>query len=278
MTPFYAPRWRYSVRSMAGAPACYAGIMNIADVRGVIFDVDDTLLSNFPPEFPLGLHEHSRLRVAHEIGKRRGIAGLQNFTPEQSFQAFQDSPEHSVHGAIWQMLIMAGQVSGAMQRDHPLVVEMVDLKEELHEDVLRQHGREVPGASKFVEALAHDYGLADRLAVASTSNPRDINLFFDTHNLHRFFPPERIISREKFTYAKPHPEAFELAFKTLGLPSKTGVIAFEDDPRGVQSAKGAGLYVCAITTRIKREDFEKMDTPPDHIADSYADFRRHLGM
>lgn len=92
------------------------------------------------------------------------------------------------------------------------------------------------------------------------------------------FPPHRIISREQFNHAKPHPEAFEVAFKTLGLPDKTGVIAFEDDPRGVKSAVSAGLYTCAITTRFTREELEKMDTPPDLIADSYTDFRRHFGM
>lgn len=252
--------------------------MNISDVRGVIFDVDDTLLNNFPPEFPLGLHEHSRLRVAHEVGKRRGIVALQNFTAEDCFRAFVDAPEHSVHGALWQTLIMTGLASGDIQHDHPLVLEMLELKEKIHEEVLREHGWEVPGASAFIETLAINHELADRLAVASTANPRDIILFFDKYNLHRFFAPHRIISREQFTHAKPHPESFEIAFETLDLPDKTGVIAFEDDPRGVQSAKAAGLRVFAITTRIRREQFEAMDTPPDHIAGSYAEFRRLLGM
>lgn len=252
--------------------------MNISDVRGVIFDVDDTLLNNYPPHIPMGLHEHSRLKTAHVIGKRRGITALERFTIEQCFQAFLDAQVHSVHGAIWQMLIMAGQVSGPIQFDHPLLVEMVNLKEEIHEDALRTHGREVPGATLFIEALAKDHGLADHLAVASTANRRDILLFFDLHDLHRFFPPARIVSREQFTHSKPHPEPFELAFNTLDLSDKTGVVAFEDDPRGVQSAKDAGLYTCAITTRIKRSEFEKMDTPPDLIAGSYDEFRRHFGM
>lgn len=252
--------------------------MKITDVRGVIFDVDDTLLNNFPPEFPFGLHEHTRLRVAHEIGRRHNIAALRTFTDEDSLRAFTEAPEHSLHGALWQTLIMTKLASGNIQRDHPLVTEMMILKEELHEEVLRQHGHEVPGASAFIEELATNHGLADRLAVASTANPRDIKLFFEKYDLHRFFPAHRIISREQFTHAKPHPEPFEIAFKTLGLPNKTGIVAFEDDPRGVQSAKAAGLYVCAITTRVRREQFEVMDTPPDLIAASYADFRRLLGM
>lgn len=252
--------------------------MNIADVRGVIFDVDDTLLDNYPAHIPLGLHEHSRLKVAHEIGKRRNIPALREFTNQQSHQAFLDASEHSVQGAVWQMLIMTGQVTGNIQRDHPLLIEMINLKEEIHEAVLRAHGREVPGAARFVELLAAHQGLADRLAVASTANRRDIDLFFDMVNLHRFFPAQRIVSREQLTHAKPHPEAFELAFATLGLTDKTGVIAFEDDPRGVQSAKAAGLYVFAITTRFEAEEFAKLATPPDFIADSYAAFAQALGL
>lgn len=252
--------------------------MQISDVRGVIFDVDDTLLSNFPPGMPQGLHEHSRLQAAHAVGKRHNIISLQQFTPEQATQAFIDSPEHSIYGAVWQMLRMAGQVSGDLQRDHPLLVELVAIKEDLHGDILRAHGREVPGASRFITTLATKHNLADYLAIASTANPRDVDIFFDTHNLHQFFPSERIIARDKFTHAKPHPESFELAFQTLNLKDKTGVIAFEDDPRGVQSAKSAGLYVCAITTRVKKEDFTKLDTPPDLIADSYEQFAQLLGL
>lgn len=253
-------------------------MFTISDVKGVIFDVDDTLLDNSPPNFPQGLHQHTRVRVAQEVGKRYGIPGLQTFTLEQCTQSFADSPIHSLHGAIWQMLIMVNHVKGDIDYGHPLLLEMVELKEELHEDTLRAHGQEVPGAARFVEQLAVDHGLDGRLAVASTANRRDILLFFDMTNLHRFFPPERIVSREQFANPKPHPEPFELAFKTLGLPNKTGVIAFEDDPRGVQSAKAAGLFTCAITTRIKRSEFEAMAEPPDLIADSYADFAKLLGL
>lgn len=251
--------------------------MKISDVKGVIFDVDDTLLNNYPAHIPMGLHEHSRLQTAHAVGERHGIRGLQTFTMEQSFQAFRDAKIHSVHGAIWQMLIMTEQVKGEVQFDHPLLVEMVQLKDEIHEEVLRVHGREVPGATKFIQALVRA-GLQNRLAVASSANPRDVNLFFDIADLHQYFPSERIITRVDVEHTKPHPETFEKAFKTLKLKSKKGVLAFEDDPRGVQSAKAAGLYVCAITTRFSREVFEATETPPDLICNSFAEFAAALGL
>ncbi|MGH7158258.1 MAG: HAD family hydrolase [Candidatus Saccharimonadales bacterium] len=251
--------------------------MNISDVRGVIFDVDDTLLSNHPPQISWGLHERSRVMAAQVAGKRHGIRGLQELTDAQAYRDFHDSSVHSLHGAIWQTLKRIGEVRGELDLTHPLILEMVALKDDLHEKTLRKHGREVPGATKFVKSLAAG-GLEGKLAVASTSYRRDVLVFFDMANLHPFFPDKRIITREKFTHPKPHPESFELAFASLGLPGKTGVIAFEDDPRGVASAKGAGLFTCAITTRFSRDDLAKLDTPPDLIADSYAEFARLLGV
>jgi beta-phosphoglucomutase-like phosphatase (HAD superfamily) len=252
-------------------------MLKIDDIQGVIFDVDETLLDNYPPHIPYGLHEQSRVRAAHTVGKRHGIKALQEFTDEQAYQAFRDAPVHSLHGAVWQTLKMIGEVQGELDLTHPLLIEMVTLKDELHGETLRMHGKEVPGATQFIEKLV-EYGLRDKLAIASTAYRRDILVFFDMANLHRFFPDKRIITRELFTHPKPHPESFEMAFKTLGLKSKSKVIAFEDDPRGIMSAKAAGLYTCAITTRFKKEDLADLAVPPDFIGESYAEFEKSLGL
>ena len=74
------------------------------------------------------------------------------------------------------------------------------------------------------------------------------------------------------------PEAFDKAFLTLKLPeeSRSHVLAFEDNPRGVMSAKAAGLYVCCITTMYSKEQLLALDVAPDLVADSYAEFRQLL--
>jgi beta-phosphoglucomutase-like phosphatase (HAD superfamily) len=56
------------------------------------------------------------------------------------------------------------------------------------------------------------------------------------------------------------------------------VVAFEDDPRGIMSAKAAGLYTCAITTCYSRQLLAELEVPPDLIADSFAQFATLLGM
>jgi mannitol-1-/sugar-/sorbitol-6-phosphatase len=256
-------------------------MLQISQVRGAIFDVDDTLLDNYPPHIPEGLHEASRLRAAYEVGRHHGSQGLMAMTIEQSIQAFRDAKVHTLHAAIWQMLLMAGEVSDAEpQYDHPLLVEIAELKEVQHEAVLRSEGKELPGASAFVRALAARPQLAGRLAVASTACRRDIDVFFAMTGLNSVFPDDRIISRERFTHAKPHPEPFNLAFERLGLPesARPNTLAFEDDPRGIMSAKAAGLYTIAITSRYPREELEKLTVAPDFIASSYAEIADAIGL
>lgn len=257
------------------------GMRKYSDLAGAIFDLDETLLNNFPPGEKMGLHGQSRLLAAHEVGKRRGSPGLQNFTYEQCVESFNKSKIHSLYGVIWEMLVIAGEVSGQQTLDpeHPLVQEMVEVKERLHEDLLRTKGREVAGASAFVKALSEN-GLAGKLAIASNATRSEIDIFLETSGLNRFFPPDKIIARQQLTHPKPHPDAYNLAFETLGLPesARSKVAAFEDDPRGIMSAKAAGLYTCAITTVYKREDLAKLAVPPDLIAGRYAEFAERLGL
>jgi beta-phosphoglucomutase-like phosphatase (HAD superfamily) len=243
-------------------------------MQGAIFDVDDTLLNNYVLNATFGLHEQSRLDAAHLIGKKYGSKGLIAFTMKQSTQAFLDAKVHTLHAAVWQMLLMAGEVATEdPELNHPLLVEIVEQKEIMHERLLREHGLPISGALEFVNNMA-ERGLKDKLAIASTACRRDIDIFFETRGFGRYFPDSRIISRERFSQAKPNPEAYNLAFATLSLPesARPYVPAFEDDPRGIMSAKAAGLFTCAITTRFSREELAALEVAPDLIADSYEEF------
>lgn len=249
-------------------------------IQGAIFDVDDTLLSNHPGGAPIGLHERSRLAAVHAVGKRTGNIRLKSFTPQQSADAFVNAQAHTLQAAVWQMLLMAGEVTGqTIEPDHPLLNEIMQLKDDLHEVILRTEGQEVPGASLFIQKLV-DNGLETNVAIASTASRRDIDIFLEMTRLDRLFSDDKIISRERFTHAKPHPEAYNLAFAALDLPEKARrqVVAFEDDPRGIMSAKTAGLFTCAITTRYDKQTLALLETPPDLIASSFAEFEQLFGL
>jgi len=251
-----------------------------SDFVGVIFDVDDTLLDNFPRQLGKRLHERSRRAAIHEVGRRHGIKALEAITPQENLDGFLTAPVHSLESAVWNIMFRAGLVAAnTPEPDNPIFQEIVRLKTELHEKILREEGQEVPGASAFVRSLAA-HGFDGKMAIASTAVRREIDIFLDSVGLTELFPDERIISKAEVTHVKPHPEAFNLAFQRLNLPEgdKSRVLVFEDDPRGIMAAKAADMYVCAITTCFDREVLEQAAVPPDLIADSFAEFAKLLGL
>jgi HAD superfamily hydrolase (TIGR01509 family) len=252
----------------------------ISKVTGAIFDVDDTLLDNKPGVLGKGLHERSRLAAFRTVGQLHNLPALANISLQDNLDSFRTAPTHSLPGAVWNHLWKSGLVdSEVVNSDHPLLQEIVAKKNELHAVILREEGEAVPGAVAFVRRLA-SHGLGDKMAIASSAIRRDIHIFLDKMELRTLFPEERIMSLESATHTKPHPELFDLAFASLGLPesARATTLAFEDDPRGVMSAKAAGLYACAITTRYTRTELESLEVAPDVVADSYQEFAELLGL
>jgi beta-phosphoglucomutase-like phosphatase (HAD superfamily) len=249
------------------------------EIKGAIFDVDDTLLDNSPNGVSGGLHEQSRIVAVKKIGNQYDIPYMANITQQQNIDAFTTAKSHSIEGAVWNIMTHAGLVSGEVDRNNALLHEVVALKDELHDAVMAAEGIEVTDASWFVKSLSA-HGLEGRLAIASSGTRHNIDTFLTKiTDLAPYFE-DRIQSRETVTNFKPDPEGFNSAFVSLQLPDedRAKTLAFEDDPRGVDAAHAAGLFTCAITTRYSREDFEKMATPPQLIAGSFREFAEILGI
>ena len=253
-------------------------------IKGAVFDVDDTLLDNQAGVESGTIHEHSRFKAVLGVAEKYDIASLRTLTAQENLDAFLNAKVHSLPGAVWGTLFLKGVVdSEDFDPNHPLLNEISTLKDEIHAEVLRELGVEVIGASLFIRTLAEKYGIKDHMAIASTAVRRDIDIFLDElTDLRGYFPDSHIVSLESihYTEAKPHPAAFDKAFKTLGLPEedRAHVLAFEDDPRGIRSAKAAGLYVCAITTRFAADHEALLAAKPDMIIDSYDDFMKILNV
>jgi beta-phosphoglucomutase-like phosphatase (HAD superfamily) len=252
-------------------------------IVGAIFDVDDTLLDN-QPYHPLGgFHERSRYDAVLRTANKYGLTELASHTRKEGLEAFLNAKVHSVEGGVWGILYLKQLVtSEEIDPDHELLKEIVALKHTLHPELLKKDGAPVKGADLFVKRLAAA-GLGKQLAIASSAPKSEIDTFLDEiTDLRQFFPSHHVISKESIPYGqgKPHPEPFNLAFKTLGLPERERhtVLAVEDDPRGVASAKAAGLYVCAITTRFQRDDSALVRAEPDLIVDSFAELADALGL
>ncbi len=244
------------------------------EVRGAVFDVDDTLLDNKPGNPGYGLHEQARLAAAREAGKRHNISGLENLSVEDNLEAFMSAPVHTLEAAVWNILVMTGQAdSEVLNKGNILLQEIVARKDELYKDLLVNEGEEVPGASQFVRALAAS-GIESRMAIASTAIRRDVDIFLGKMGLVSLFPGARIKTKESITHPKPNPEVFNLAFNSLDLPEadRPYVCAFEDDPRGIMAARAAGLYVCAIGTRYSIDQMMSLEVPPHVAFATYDEF------
>lgn len=253
-------------------------MLKLSDVRGAIFDVDDTLLNTFNNRYgrPVdGLHERARLQAFHEIGKQQNIPILVSITPEENLRGFVEAPVHSLEAAVWHTMYLKGLVAtDQLEPDSPLLQAVVTRKDEVFEELLRTDGKPFPGAVEFVSWLAK-HGPGGHFAIASTAIRRDITIFLEMTGLDQYFPSECIVSKDDITHAKPNPEAFNKAFMALKLSEqdRSHVLAFEDNPRGIMSARAAGLFTCAITTVCTREQLETLTVAPDLVADSFDEFR-----
>lgn len=251
-------------------------------VQGAIFDVDDTLLDNQAAVDFGTLHEVSRFEAIRHVARKYNLSALASLTHEENLAAFITAKTHSLPGAVWNVLYQKGFVATEdLDPKHELLNEIVLLKDKLHAVTLRQYGQAVLGAAEFVSALATKYEIGGSMAIASSAIRRDINIFLDElTDLRTHFPKEHIVAYEDIPpgLGKPHPEPFNRAFESLGLrdENRSSVVAFEDDPRGVQSAKKAGLFVCAITTRFTADHPDLVASGPDLTIESYAQAARLL--
>lgn len=249
--------------------------MNKHIIKAAIFDVDDTLLDNRTDHGTI--HTETRYIAVQEIADKYNIKELKALTHEENREAFSNASTHSLPGALWQIFYEKGIVTTPeMDNQDTLLQEIVQKKNSLHADVLRKRGKEVPGAIDFVKKLhKNTHG---KIAIASAAYRNDVDIFLDMMDITDLFDEGRIITIESITHTKPDPEPFEKAYTSLNLEKKNKqhTYAFEDDPKGIRSAKAAGLYTCAITTRFDRAHFLAQEVAPDLIADSFKEFEKIL--
>lgn len=244
---------------------------------GVIFDLDDTLLDNEYDHLGAGLHERIRFEVIKEVGIERGIQPLQEATILQSITAFQTAKVTSFEYALWNLFCIVGIRHNPDSPDSTdeLMIEVTERKNARYSQILSTTIKEVPGSTEFVRHMAKITN--GRLAIGSSARRVDIDSYLKTKSLTELFNGN-ITSIESVVHAKPHPEVFLLALKSLevdGIQLKN-VCVFEDDPKGIMAAKAAGLFACAITTRYSREQFETLNVAPDIIANTYDEMITHF--
>lgn len=248
------------------------------EVRGLVFDLDDTLVDN-QEHTGNGLHERSRLEAAQTVGTQFGIESLANYSEQANAVAFRRAKVHSNESAFWYILVDTGVVSpqDAEDTQHELIAAMITVKDDVHERLIRSEAKPLPYVTEFLEAASHQ-GIG--LAIASTAIRRHIDAALETTGLTSYFHENRRVSFEKIKAPKPDPQVYNLAFQSLDLEEDDRVrtCAFDDDPRGIASARAAGLFVCAIATRHSVEKLLSLSEPPNLAATNYMEYAETLGI
>lgn len=243
--------------------------------KACIFDVDDTLISNYYPD-GIGFHEKARYEALQIIGKRHGTEALLQITLEENHEAIKQAPFHTMEWATWTVLYWKGIVdTPELDPDSELLKEIVREKNILYENMVAADGKEIAGARDFLRYLSREHV---PLAIASGARLSEILVDLEIIGVSGLFNDSCIISKEQVTIPKPNPEPFQKALKSLHLTHTKGIWAFEDDPHGIHSAHEAGLNVCAITSRFTEDQLSSFMAPEDIIVQDYYDLMKRFDL
>lgn len=197
--------------------------MKRMSVKGVIFDLDGTLIDSYQAIYLSFRHAYEQMGLLPmPFDEVKGVVG---YGLSNTF----------CH------LLGAGQVPEALR-----------LFREKYEEVYRQNTNLLPDAREVLEAL-HTRGI--KLAVATNKLGRFSREIFRHFGLEQLFVI--IVGDEDVPQNKPHPEMLVQAMRKMGLP-KEEVVFVGDSLIDIQTGQNAGLPVLVIPTgTTKREDLEK---------------------
>ncbi|GLC35885.1 hypothetical protein PLESTF_001236300 [Pleodorina starrii] len=201
-------------------PAAAAASLDFLSLRGVLFDVDGTLVESDP------LHFRAFQEVLCELG----------------FNGGQPIDEHFFRTRI------SGRHNPAISADlfpdweEDRRTAFSEDKEERYRRLAAQGLQPVEGLREFLEWV-RQRGL--RTAAVTNAPRANAEMMLAALGLDSAF--EHLVLGEECTRAKPHPDPYLTAMELLGLsPAETMV--FEDSPSGVAAGVAAGLPVVALTT------------------------------
>ena len=101
----------------------------------------------------------------------------------------------------------------------------------------------IPGVADFMKELRQK---GVKIAIVTSSNDQKMA------NAHRALPElksmvDAIITADKVTHSKPHPECFLLGAETLQMPIDRCIV-FEDSYHGLEAGNRAGMKVIGLAT------------------------------
>lgn len=193
------------------------------EVKGVIFDLDGTLIDSYEAIYLSFHHVYSQLNL-----------------PPLSYA---------------QVKKVVGKGLSYTFRDllgDELVPKALALFREKYEEVFREHTKLLPDVPEVLEAL---YKRKIQMAVATNKLGRFSRAIFEHFQLQKYF--KAIIGDGDVAHNKPHPEMIYCALAQMGL-TKEEVIFVGDSVIDIQTAHNAGMRIFAVPSgNASPEELEK---------------------
>jgi len=92
------------------------------------------------------------------------------------------------------------------------------------------------------------------MAIGSAAIDENINFVIDNLHIRHYFGS--IVSANKVSQSKPHPETFLKCALELGLEPNECIV-FEDTPKGVECALNAGMKAVVILGEYTKDEFDE---------------------
>jgi beta-phosphoglucomutase family hydrolase len=191
-------------------------------VKGVVFDMDGTLMDN------MDFHHQAWLDF---------LAGYDIHITEAEFQ------EKNV-GIITE--IVPKFFARTLSREE--IITLGKEKEAVYRNLYRDHIVALPGLETFLQALQK---AKISIALATAADQGNIDYTLEALGIRHYFTA--ITGSEEVTYGKPHPDVYLKSAAKLQLPPGQ-CVAFEDTPSGIRSAQAAGMGVVGLATTHTREE------------------------
>ena len=122
-------------------------------------------------------------------------------------------------------------------------------KEKAYQEGFRPKLKLIDGLDSLL-AKAHAAGI--KMAIGSAAIQFNVDFVLDGLNIRHYF--DAVVSADDVTKSKPDPETFTLCAERLGIaPSEC--LVFEDVPKGVESARNAGMDTIVILGIHKADEF-----------------------
>lgn len=214
--------------------------------RGVVFDVDGTLVDNMP------LHADAFQRFA----ARHGLPA-----PTLEDRARLDGKRNrEIFPVLFGRPLDAGELAA-----------LEDEKESLYRHLSRGRLSPLRGLDRLLARLE-----AAAIPVALATSAPAANVTHTLAELGLAALEARTVRADEVPHGKPSPDVFLEAAARLGVDPRQ-CLAFEDAPMGIEAARRAGMITVAITTSFDRATLAAHPHPPHEAFPDYETFLQHAG-